>query len=550
MTGGAPASPVRGDGGPVREQRDLRVPENLQLPALVAMVPGAVDEVRDEPVTFRQLQHDTADLRLARWGADLRVRLDGPDRGWRLALPADEGTGAADVVDRAVAADETGDDVPDELLDLVRPLVREAAVRPVTELRTTRTSLHLRDARGQELATVHDDLVEAVLPRGGVRRLRRLRIVGQGPPPDAGRAVTRLTDAITAAVEAGEGPPVGDATGATTAARRTAGDETGPGDLPRGLPRGAEPFGLPGAGPADVVVPRRPGRHGTAGDVLTYALAAHVRSFLLADVAVRRDRPDAVHRLRVAGRTLRSTLRTFTPLCDEGWAHDLRDRLGGAADALGAVRDTEVLYARLEADAERLSPADRVRVLPALDELLRPRLLDARASALRELRSDRYLQLLVDLVEATRHPRLSAKADAKAAAVLPALVADDWAGLVHAVRRLRSERLDPRDPAWHRARILAKRARYGAEATVPALGGRARRWAHELSEVTDLLGRLHDGVVAAGVLQDAAAGADGPSGFALGRLLALQDAAVEAAADDFLERWPRVRRRLERRGLG
>ena len=49
---------------------------------------------------------------------------------------------------------------------------------------------------------------------------------------------------------------------------------------------------------------------------------------------------------------------------------------------------------------------------------------------------------------------------------------------------------------WHRSRILAKRARYAAEATAPVLGKRAYRWGEALAGATDLLGDLHDSSVA------------------------------------------------------
>ncbi|OJV60901.1 MAG: hypothetical protein BGO38_09225 [Cellulomonas sp. 73-145] len=514
------------EAGTVREPtvtRELVLTEDVDLPHLAALVPGAVQEVRDDAVTFRQLQHDTADLRLARWGAELRVRLDGPDAGWRLTLPLADGAGqdgtALDVVVHELVDGDSGEHAPVDLLDLVTALVREAEVRPVAQLRTTRTSVHLLDPAGAELAAVHDDRIVAEVRARGTQRQRRVRITAFGPSPDAERAVTRLVDAVQA----------------------VAGDVE---------PDDARPGGMPTARLPDVVVPPRPGRHSTAGEVLRFAIALHVRAFLAADVGVRRDRPDAVHQLRVAARTLRSALRTFTPVCDKTWATDLRDELAVAADALGAVRDTEVLYDRLERDVRTLAVEDRVRALAALDALLRPRLLEARRAALDELGSDRYLQLLVDLVEAAGRPLLVDAADDQAADVLPALVVHDWTRLRHAVRTLRQEHPDPHDPAWHRVRILAKRARYGAQATVPSLGARARRCAEELSGVTDLLGELHDGVVATQVLQDAAHTADGATGFALGRLLAVEDAAVDRAAAEFLARWPRVRHRLGRRPVG
>ena len=346
-----------------------------------------------------------------------------------------------------------------------------------------------------------------------------MKLVALGPSQDAARVVDRVVHAL---------------------------GEQASGWEPRSV------LGMRAQGAPDVVVPPRPRRHDSAGDALAHALAVGVLAFLHADVAVRLDEPDAVHRLRVAARTLRSTLRTFGPLCDAAWADELRDRLHVAADALAAVRDTEVLYARLEEHAERLDPTDRALVVPALDNLLRPRLLEARSAALDELRSTRYLHLLVDLVDAAQHPRLAGRARREAADVLPGLVADDWGALRRAVRELRHQRTDPQERAWHRSRILAKRARYAAQAAAPTLGRQARRWAEEMARLTDLLGELHDGVVAGQLLREAAAapGVGGPTGFALGRLLTVESTAVHDAATQFLRVWPQACRRLDRHGLG
>jgi CHAD domain-containing protein len=60
------------------------------------------------------------------------------------------------------------------------------------------------------------------------------------------------------------------------------------------------------------------------------------------------------------------------------------------------------------------------------------------------------------------------------------------------------------DAAIHEARKAAKRARYAAEAAVPALGGIASRQAAWAKELQQLLGDHHDGVVARMVLLDLA----------------------------------------------
>ena len=62
---------------------------------------------------------------------------------------------------------------------------------------------------------------------------------------------------------------------------------------------------------------------------------------------MRRDEPDAVHKMRVGTRRLRSTLKTFRPLYDRDTTDRLRAELRWLAESLGHVRDAEVLAARL-----------------------------------------------------------------------------------------------------------------------------------------------------------------------------------------------------------
>lgn len=53
--------------------------------------------------------------------------------------------------------------------------------------------------------------------------------------------------------------------------------------------------------------------------------------------------PDAVHRMRVASRRLRSTLATFVPLFVGPASHQLRHELLWLGAVLGPVRDVEVM---------------------------------------------------------------------------------------------------------------------------------------------------------------------------------------------------------------
>src|SRR5665647_1723187 len=99
------------------------------------------------------------------------------------------------------------------------------------------------------------------------------------------------------------------------------------------------------------------------------------------------------------------------PLVVDEWSTTLRAELRWAADALATLRDTEVHLARLETHAALLPPEDReraVRIRPGgLEALTQPRVDHADG----ELRSERHLRLLTDLVEAAREPRFASAAD-------------------------------------------------------------------------------------------------------------------------------------------
>jgi CHAD domain-containing protein len=285
----------------------------------------------------------------------------------------------------------------------------------------------------------------------------------------------------------------------------------------------------------------------TAADLVRRVLATHVHGFLVAADQVSRDEPDAVHQLRVRARTLRSVLRTFGPLVDRPWADELRAELKWGADLWGAVRDAEVQRARLEGDVGRLAEDDREPALRVITEGLGERRETARLAALAELSGERWSRLVASLADAAAAPRLTVEAQEPAVEVLPGRVHRASRRLVRAVKGL-----EPDGPAaeWHRVRILAKRARYAAEAAAEALGAAAAEGqAEALEKVTDLLGDLHDAAVARRTLRTLAAhpGADGPTGYALGLLDAVEAERAQQDRAAFAELWPEVKRVVRRR---
>lgn len=239
---------------------------------------------------------------------------------------------------------------------------------------------------------------------------------------------------------------------------------------------------------------------------LTGYLRAQRDALTAMEPLVRADKPDSVHRMRVATRRLRSVLRTFRPLLDTAEADRLRAELAWLAEALGVVRDCEVTT---EATAAALAGEPAELILGPVRERI---LADLAATAaagrtrlLRELDSDRYRRLLVDL-------------DAFVADPVPAGVTDRQVRdrVRTAVRRadtlldraLRTDRdadpppeavragLSARDYRLHEARKAVKRARYAVEVVAPAVGRPAARLIRRLTALQDALGAHHDTVTA------------------------------------------------------
>ncbi|MBC3839796.1 CHAD domain-containing protein [Streptacidiphilus sp. 4-A2] len=93
--------------------------------------------------------------------------------------------------------------------------------------------------------------------------------------------------------------------------------------------------------------------------MLTEQLRAEVAAVLTLDAAVRRDRPDAVHRMRIAVRRLRSTLRTHRRTLGRAAVEPLTAELRWLGGALSAARDSEVVGELLAGQLSELPKAER-----------------------------------------------------------------------------------------------------------------------------------------------------------------------------------------------
>jgi CHAD domain-containing protein len=269
------------------------------------------------------------------------------------------------------------------------------------------------------------------------------------------------------------------------------------------------------------------------------------------DLPVRLDAPDAVHKMRVATRRLRSALTTFKPIFDPDVVRPLRDELKWLAGELGAARDAEVMRDRVHTavaneahDAALRSGAEAAQ--SELTEAYRT----AHDRVLAELDGDRYHRILESLRGLVEQPPLRKKAKGRAGKVLPPLVGrsyDKVRGFVDdaANRPAGAER----EELLHDARKAAKKARYAGESVAPVFGKKATAFAAAMEDVQEALGEHQDSVLTRERLRDLALHASSTEvAFLYGRLHALEevhgqesqehfDAAWKAAGRTSLHRW-------------
>ena len=241
----------------------------------------------------------------------------------------------------------------------------------------------------------------------------------------------------------------------------------------------------------------------------------------------------------MATRKLRSHLRTFGPLLDPEWTEPLRSELGWLALGLGAVRDQEVLLERLRERAKSL-PANDLRSAVGVLHLLEVDIEALRKKLMDDMDSARYVDLLERLVAAAHAPATLPEADQPAASVLPALATGPWRRLRSAVKNLTDP---PADADLHRIRILAKRARYAAEAVAPVAGPSAAAFARAAAKLQTILGEHQDSVTAQAWLRGTRI--SGRRAFVAGELIAME----HVAAEDARKKWTKVWKALDRKSL-
>jgi CHAD domain-containing protein len=488
-------------GAPVAEaeiERKYDLAADRPIPSLVPAGP-VTNQAEPRVDVLDATYFDTADFRLARVGITVRRRLGGSDEGWHLKLPVSEDRRE----ELRVPLSGKPDKVPGALAKLVRGHTLGAKLVQAAHLRTERTSYALLDADGRELATLTDDVVtgEAGGEKAHLDRWRELEIeLSPGADPAILDALDR------AVVKAG--------------AERSR--------WPSKLRRLTDEL-VPSAG-------------GASGSVLADYLSEQLDALRRNDIGVRRDAEDAVHRMRVASRRLRSALRTFRRSLDADVANGLAAELRWLGGELGPARDNEVMAERLHDEVKALPPE---LVLGNVEQLMTRHFgreaQEAQARAVRALDSKRYLNLLRALEKLAGKPRKikDGKKELRKA-------------VARADRKLReavaaAADLKPgaeQDAALHEVRKKAKRARYAADTVRPVSGEKLRKWRKSVKAVQSTLGTHHDVVVTRDVLRllGLRAYAESENAFTYGLLHGRSLATAEAAHRRFAGEWQEVRK--------
>lgn len=481
----------------VEREIKLGAAPGFHLPALDGVLEGVSAEAAEER-RLETVYHDTADLRLARWGVSLRHRAG---EGWTVKLPGPEEPPEGGLARDEIQFEGPRTPVPATALKLLAAYVRDSQLEPVARLRTRRRTVRLRDAQARLLAEVVDDEVSVLEGRRVAARFREVEVeLKDGAATD----LLEATVARLRAAGAGAPDPVAKHVRAL-GPRAQEPPEVHAGELPAGS---------------------------TAGQLVRWALAGSVEELLRHDPGVRAGGdPEAVHKARVATRRLRSHLRTFDSLLDPEWAASLSDELQWLADELGRVRDLEVRQQRLR-DLARKLPANDVPHGLRIAALLGSEVAAARAALDEAISARRYIELLERLIGAARSPELAGDQELPAAGVIPALARRAWRRLSKEVDGLGA---DPPDAALHQVRIRAKRARYAAEVAAAVAGRAAERFARALADVQGVLGDHQDSVTAQVWLRSV--GGSGRRAYAAGEMAALEMAAAARSRAEFPAVW-------------
>lgn len=469
----------------LEQEVKLSAPPRFRLPDL----PG-------EPLAprvFTSTYFDTKDYRLARVGITLRRRVEHGKGLWQLKLP------------RGVARLELEipggpNALPTEFADLLLAFHRHHEFQPIAKLRTHRVGILVQGVNGPLAEVVHD----RVVLRDGKRIAGRL-------------------DEIELELRGGDAALLEQLEQRLRQAGATDGDHRPKVFHLLGLPF---PEQIPRADPTASTI-----------DHLKANLYNQVLALLVHDPGTRFGKDiEELHQMRVAVRRLRAFLRIGRSFFSVDWVTQLRAELEWLGDALGSVRDLDVLLENLHQEVATLSPSDR-QIFRRLLARLEADRSKARGTMLETLRSPRYLELTVKFDEMIEAPPLLVSGFS-----LAELAAREFRKLRRAVNALEASSTDEE---WHELRIKAKRARYAAELAEGSVGKLATRFLRQIKKLQDLLGSHQDSSVAESRLRELLHNSRSiKSAFTVGQIVER----LRSRRDQLRTQFPDVWRKVKKRG--
>lgn len=453
-------------------ERKLDAPSGFELPAFDG------DELK--PRSFTSIYYDTPGLGLSRARITLRRRVEEGENTWQLKLPRAD--------DRLELSASGGPEAPPrELARLLIAYTRHATLAPIAELRTRRRGELVR--AGSSAAEVTIDEVTVMEALRVAAEFVEIEVeLKSGPRGDVEQIVRRLEEA---------GASSGDS-----------------------LPKLFRTLRMP-----ERDADRPATRDGFAR--LRAMLDEQLAVIIANDPGTRLGSdPESLHDMRVAVRRSRALLRAGRKLVlDE--TGPLQAELRWVGEALGSVRDLDVMVSYLRLLADSLEPDERLAAEALIDKLALEREA-AQAKLVETLESERYLTLL-DRFEAA----LAALQPAHGAPELGSLLRGELSRLRRSVKALGAE---PSDAELHEQRKRGKRARYMAElAGNERVAARAKRF-------QDILGEHQDAVIAQARLRSLASAATPLEAFAAGRLVEREQQRKTRARARWRKAWRAVDR--------
>jgi CHAD domain-containing protein len=521
-------------------ERKYDVDESMQLPPLAEL-----GEVKiEDPVTLRAVYYDTPDGALASRLITLRRRAGGKDEGWHLKTPGING--------RTEHQAPLSDELPEEILDLVRAILRGRSVVEVARLTTQRTIATLRGAEGAALVEVADDLVSATDVHTGILRIWREweAELLEGAPQDV-RERAALLDAVESALVGAGATPSSSYSKLARATGRTSLAPAGYTASASSAVSSSESSSASSSDDGEL----------TALDVVLPVIRQLTDAIIATDARVRADETDSVHTMRVTVRRLRSVLAVFRGVLDRTVTDPIRDQLRSLGDVLGTARDAEVRRARGEAllagktDGQQNGTGEQAPVFQADGDVQR-RLVDDPHGEYRVrlgevvsyLDSAEYFALLDNLDLLVSRPPVTESSLRPARAVVKEALRRQTR---RAHKRLKAVEVTDLD-ALHAARKASRRVRYVAEALSDGdnavLGKKTVALAGAAESVQDLLGDHRDAMLFLDRLEETAREATeaGENAAAYGALAAAERSNAQSSIDRLGDARSRLKKTAQR----